>query len=340
MKHFLRNFGFPLFVTIGAIGVVFVRLGLAATLTALILAAIELAFSFDNAIINARILAKLTVLWRRVFLSIGIIIAVFLVRMLLPIVIVSLGSHLSFGTILNLALYHPAAYGQKLSAAGPSITIFGGVFLAALSLHFFIVENNNQWITIIERPFRRFIKWWLPLPITGAIVGLLTIAPFNAHHKTTLIAGCASIGTYAILHGVMSLLDRFFKPSKQTLQLGWSAFAAFLYLELLDTTLSFDGVIGAFAITNSVILIGVGLGVGAIWVRSLTLYMVVHKTLDNYKYLENGAYYAITILSIGMLLGAVDLINIPNPLVGFAGLFTIVLSLIASRRRLKRSAPA
>ena len=102
----------------------------------------------------------------------------------------------------------------------------------------------------------------------------------------------------------------------------------FMYLELLDASFSLDGVLGAFAITSDVVLIVAGLGVGAVWVRSLTVFMVRRGTLEAYKYLEHGAHYAIAVLAVAMLLSAVY--HIPEAITGLLGILLIGGSIVAS----------
>ena len=123
-------------------------------------------------------------------------------------------------------------------------------------------------------------------------------------------------------------------PGGQAMQLaGKAAFFLFLYLEVLDASFSFDGVVGAFAITSNVLTIAVGLGVGAFFVRELTVWLVRHDTLSEFVYLEHGAHYAIGVLAV---LLAVSLSHeIPELITGLAGVGFIGLSLWSSLRRRK-----
>ncbi|MFO0005646.1 MAG: DUF475 domain-containing protein, partial [bacterium] len=97
-----------------------------------------------------------------------------------------------------------------------------------------------------------------------------------------------------------------------------SGIAAFLYLEVLDASFSFDGVIGAFAITRDVVIIMLGLAIGAMFVRSMTVYLVNKGTLDRFVFLEHGAHYAIGVLAVIMLIGTVQ--HVPEVLTGFIGI--------------------
>ena len=105
-------------------------------------------------------------------------------------------------------------------------------------------------------------------------------------------------------------------------------FGAFLYLEVLDASFSFDGVIGAFALSQNLFVIAIGLGIGAMYVRSMTIMLVEKGTLAQYRFLEHGAFYAIIALSIVMY--AQSLIHIPEVITGLCGASLIGLSLWAS----------
>lgn len=334
MKQLIRTFGLSASLTLVAFIYVLISLGVRAMLIMLVLAVIELAFSFDNAVINAKVLGLLNTFWRKLFLSLGIIIAIFGVRLLLPLFIVGLTAHLSLGHVADLALHHPHVYAEKLDIAHPSISAFGGAFLCMLVLHFFTSEREVQWLRIIEQPLRRWSRWWLPLVCTFSLVTLVSLLPTNAHARDTFIAGSVGMLTYAALNGAIELVGKIFGNKTAVKRIGWAAFATFMYLELLDASLSFDGVIGAFAITSEVVLIALGLGVGAIWVRSLTVYMVRHKTLDSYRYLEHGAHYAIAILALAML-GSV-IVEVPDFISGLLCLGVIGAAVLTSREALQR----
>ena len=331
----MRNFGLSLSISLAILGVVVGYMGLGSVAVVIVLASIELALSFDNAVINARLLSRLNPLWRFLFLSVGIIVAVFGIRMLLPLLIVSISAHLSIGDVTSLALRHPDIYSRKLTDAYPSVTAFGGAFLMMVSLRFFMAKRDVHWIKAIEQLLSRFVKYRLSLLMMIIVILVLAALPFNHHSRATLWSGLAGLLVYVIVQGIMSLIDNMLGDHTSAKQLGWTAFATFLYLELLDASMSFDNVIAAFAITNKVLLIAAGLGIGAIWVRSLTVYMVRRRTLDAYKYLEHGAQYAITVLALAMLLSMV--IEVPDPLIGFLCLILITASVISSRRALLKN---
>lgn len=326
----LRILGFSIFITIAALIVAFLYGGAPAAITTLFLIAVEMAISFDNAIVNAKVLTKLSRFWQQIFLTVGIFIAIFVVRFLLPIVIVMFTAHLSFGEVFNLALNDTAKYGEKLNDAHVIIAGFGGSFLLALSVYFLLdKERKVYWIKQIEQPLSKLGgKFWLPPVIVIAII--LVISLF-VHHDTQdfIRAGIFGTLTYTFIKSVLDFAERF-APTGKKHYTGWPAFLGFLYLELLDASFSLDGVLGAFAITNKVLLIALGLGVGAFWVRSFTIMMVRRGTLTVYKYLDHGAHYAILILSLSLLIGSIQ--KLPSAFIGTSCIAVILISFWASRR--------
>lgn len=324
-----RQFTTSIIVTIVATLGALIVLGPGAAITTLVLIAIEIAFSFDNAVINAKILERMTELWRRLFLTVGMLIAIVGMRLVFPILIVSVTTKLGWQRVVDLALNKPEEYAHFLEAAHVTISAFGGGFLLVLVLYFFMDHNREiLWLDRIERPLQRLggAQWLAPIV---AIVVITSIALLSDHTSTVLGAGLSGAVGYSLLNFVIGLLGRLTGQSGVGKYTGWGAAIAFLYLEVLDASFSFDGVLGAFAITNSVPIIAIGLGVGALWVRSITLFMVKNGTLAAYRYLEHGAHYAILVLAAALLLSI--FINIPDAITGIAGLGVIGASLIASR---------
>lgn len=301
---------------------------------------IEITFSFDNAVVNAKILKKMSDLWQKLFLSVGIIIAIFGMRLVFPIVIVMITAGLSWGEVIDLALNHPTEYAEKLEIAHPTITAFGGAFLLMLTLHFFLEdEKRYHWWKWFEVKAHRIGAgiWWLPAVITSLFIVVLAAVPLNHHPADTLKAGFIGLATYVAIHGLALLVGRTANRSTAglTKYTGWAGLTMFLYLELLDASFSLDGVLGAFAITSDVVLIVAGLGIGAVWVRSLTVYMVRRGTLEAYRYLEHGAHYAIAVLAFAMLFGA--WYEIPEAITGLVGLGIIVSAIVTSIQVRKQS---
>ncbi len=185
----VRIFAFSILATVLTFIAIGYYLGPGAFAVALILMAVELAFSFDNAIINAKILATMSEFWQKLFLTVGILIAIFGMRVIFPVVIVMLTADLSWSSVVDLALNHPKEYAEKLDLAHPTISSFGGAFLLMLALHFFLDDHREvQWIKKIERPLSRFAYWWAPALVASVVLGIFALLPFNQHPGETMRA--------------------------------------------------------------------------------------------------------------------------------------------------------
>lgn len=330
-----RIFSFSGLATAAILVIVLLVAGPAAFLIALALIIIEVTFSFDNAVINARILRELSPFWQKIFLTVGIAIAVFGMRIVFPIAIVAATTALHWKEVLNLSLNDPDKYAHALEQAAPSIAGFGSAFLLMLVLHFFLnPEKKMHWL----KPFERFLagvpgRWSYTIVVAGIVVAVAAL-PANNHPGDTLKAGLAGIFTYLVIHG----LSDHFMPHlhrRRIIRTGVAGFVGFMYLEVLDASFSLDGVIGAFALTNQVLLIAAGLGVGAVWVRSMTVYITRRETLNVYRYLEHGAHYAIGVLALSLIAGLFW--DIPEIATGLLGIVIISFSVIASRKANKES---
>lgn len=332
--HPFRIFFVSGFITLASLVFVGVELGISALFVAMALILIEVTFSFDNAIINAKVLSTMSKFWQTMFITIGILIAVFGMRLVFPIVIVMITAGLSAGEVIDLALNNPTLYSERLQDSHVAIASFGGMFLMMLALHFFFDPSRKvQWIDVIEKPLQRLGKWWTYALSSFAILLIVSILPFNQHQGETFVAGTLGIITYMIVHGLAELFTKRqgmsnTGPSKAVVRTGMAGFMSFLYLEVLDASFSFDSVIGAFAITQDVVLIAIGLGIGAIWVRSLTIFMVRRHVLKAYRYLEHGAHYTIGVLATVLLVSL--FIDIPEAIAGVGGLVIIGLSIASS----------
>jgi hypothetical protein len=303
-------YAFSFLVTAAVFFGVGVFSGPAALLTVLVLCALEITFSFDNAVVNAKVLQKMPEFWQRMFLTVGILIAVFGMRLVLPIMLVSLTAGLSMGDVVRLALDHPDEYARYLTEAHPIIASFGGIFLLMIFLEFILDYGRKiHWFRALERPLMQIGRLRQVAPLL-ALTALVVVTEFlgGEHKFTVLIAGVLGIITYLAIRSLAEVFElKQEKELKHNIMdrhtLMRAGFVNFLYLELLDASFSFDGVIGAFAITNMVLLIAAGLGVGAMWVRSMTIHIVRHNTLLRYRYLDHGAHYAIGALAVMLLLG-------------------------------------
>jgi hypothetical protein len=338
MSRLLRHYWLELSVTFAAWVLVGWKMGLAAMLTTIILSMLEITLSADNAVVNSRVLVRMSKLWRLIFLTVGIFIAVFLVRFALPIFMVAVMTPLSGSDVVNLALYDADKYGEYLHDISPSINTFGGIFLFLVALFFFMErERRYLWIRPIETFLQRIGRWSSAKYVVAALVFVPILAIVDSeNYSEVLYALIAGAGTYLVLHGITFLMEKVNDKNKLKEQVGWTAFVSFMYLEVLDASFSLDGVVGAFALTNNIIIIMVGLGIGALWVRTMTLYMVKHQTLTEYRYLESGAHWAIVCLAMIMFLKLAH-IELPELLIGTVGLSFIGASVLSSIRANKKS---
>jgi uncharacterized protein len=314
----------------------FVWGGWSALFTVAVLTLLEITFSADNAVVNSKVITTLSPFWRALFMTAGIFVAVFVVRFVLPVVIVMLTANLGFSEALNLALNDAPHYEEELTKAEPLINAFGGTFLLMIALSYFIdYEKKTHWFTFLERWLGKLgqldnITTFIML--AGSLLLYFTVDP--AYHATVLVAAICAM----VLHIGLDLMAAAFEHGKSGMiskqKIGLAAFAAFLYLEILDASFSLDGVIGAFALTNSVLLIMAGLGAGAVWVRAMTIHLVKAKTLSKYVYLEHGAHWAIGFLGAVMYLKLYH-VELPEWLVGSLGLIFITLAIAWSKKRSK-----
>ncbi len=270
-------------------------------LTVSLLCVLEISLSFDNAVVNATVIKKMDKKWKKRFLLWGMLVAVFGMRFLFPVIIVSVAGGISLTDSVLMALQRPDQYASMMLAAHLAVSSYGGAFLLMVALHFFLnAKKHNHWFPVIEGPFAKFaaVK---SSEIMLALIIILVIYKFMQpeFQSTFITSALCGIVTYLVVHGLSDLLG-----DGKTKSVKWmsSGLGIFLYLEVLDASFSFDGVIGAFAITKQLYEIMIGLGVGAFFVRGLTLYLVDHEKLDQYQYLEHGAFYALAALAFFMLL--------------------------------------
>ncbi len=304
----------------------------------LVLGVLEVSLSFDNAVVNAGVLKHLSDLWRRLFLTVGIFIAVFGMRLIFPIVIVSVATGMSIGPVVELALSQPEKYSQALTDHYASIAAFGGMFLMLVFLNFLFDQKRKiHWLGAIERLIGSLGKAG-SMSVIVAIACLLGTRFFLPPDvfDDVLFAGLGGILLFLLVDSIDALFsmgdEEGGSPAKR------SGIAAFLYLEVLDASFSFDGVIGAFAITRDVVIIMLGLAIGAMFVRSMTIYLVHKGTLDQFVFLEHGAHYAIGALAVIMLIGTAY--HVPEVFTGVIGVGFIAASVWSSIRHRKRSPEA
>ncbi len=263
-----------------------------------LLGILEVSLSFDNAVVNAKVLGGMSEQWRRRFIIWGIPIAVFGMRFLFPIIIVAVVAGLGILQTAQLAINDPASYHEALASNKELIYIFGGAFLLMVFLRFFFEDKEVFWLKIVEDNILvRHLAKSAATPLMIAILGGLILVGFT-HNYSFALAYFGAI----LLHTALHMFDEILSGDSANSVATKSGLAGFLYLEVLDASFSFDGVIGAFAMSENIFIIMIGLGIGAMFVRSLTLFMVEKKTLQSFIFLEHGAHYAILALAIIMFI--------------------------------------
>lgn len=315
------------------------NLGLGMLFTVLVLTLLETTFSADNAVVNSKVLVTMSPFWQKLFMTVGIFIAVFVVRFALPIVIVMLGAGLSFGNVIDLALNHPAEYKHEIEKAEPVISAFGGTFLLMITLSYFIDYNKKtHWLPFLEKYLGKLGKFDNVTVFIMLITTLIIYATVDpAHHGTIFLASISAMALHIGLELLGAAMGNAEKKTKIKQRTGMAAFAAFMYLEILDASFSLDGVIGAFALTTNIVVIIAGLGAGAIWVRAMTIHLVRSNALAKYVFLEHGAHWAIGFLGGIMLLKLYHII-LPEFIVGGLGIGFIGLAIWWSKRKSKELA--
>jgi hypothetical protein len=357
----LRIFGGSYAVTVLALIAALLYGGWEGLVLCAILGILEVSLSFDNAVVNATVLERMDAFWQRIFLTVGVLIAVFGMRLIFPLIVVSVTAGLNPVEAIQLALQHgapddPTSYAYLLNQAYPDIAAFGGMFLLMLFLDWVFEERDVHWLGWLERALQR-IGQLNRLSIVIALAVLAVLAETLAEDPgAVLLSGLLGLLVYLLVNGLGDLFEQSADdvaddaaddteatekparggPSQLAKATGRAGFFLFLYLEVLDAAFSFDGVIGAFAITTDPILIALGLGfIGAMFVRSLTVFLVRKGTLQDYVFLEHGAHWAIGALSVILLIGIGYHVNeIITGLIGVAFIGAAFLSSVLRNRRL------
>ncbi len=370
----VRTFGWSIGVTIASLIVAFLYGGWTAFALCLILGILEVSLSFDNAVVNAKILERMSEFWQKIFLTVGIAIAVFGMRLVFPLLIVGITADLGPLEAISLAMEkgdpeEPGSYGYVLNEAHPQIAAFGGMFLLMLFLDFIFEDREIKWLTWLEKPLARIGKLDQLSVVVGGVALVLAAELLAEDPHIVLVSGILGMITYLAVNGLGTLFEsssvvpddddapadhapshspgihgdadkiaqvvRPGGPSAAAKATGKAGFFLFLYLEVLDASFSFDGVIGAFAITSDPIIIALGLGfIGAMFVRSITVYLVRQGTLSDYVYLEHGAHWAIGALAT-ILLVSIGY-HVDEIITGLVGVAFIGAAFWSSLRRNRR----
>lgn len=337
MNHHLRIFSLSYVVTLFCMCIAgwwgYNHGGMATALGAVwitaVLGVMEVSLSFDNAVVNASVLRHWNAFWQRLFLTVGILVAVFGMRLLFPLLIVSITTDLGLLAVWNMAMENPSEYSERLQAHHAEVSAFGGMFLMLVFLNFVLDESkDHHWIEWLEQRLARLGKI-NAISVFISLMALLVSLSW-VPEESELAVLTAGIWGIVIYQGVdvISIFLGTDENDKLGDNIRKGSVGGFLYLEVLDASFSFDGVIGAFAITRDVVIIMLGLAIGAMFVRSLTVYLVQMGTLEKFVFLEHGAHWAIGLLA-GIMLVSMNF-HVPEAFTGLAGVGIILLSLWSS----------
>lgn len=314
MKYFYSSFA----ITLIGMLIAFYLGGISAAYICFLLCVLEVSLSFDNAVVNAKVLNTMSKIWQDRFIIFGIPIAVFGMRFLFPLLVVSIASKHGMIETLNFAISQPQKYHEILSLHKNEIYIFGGAFLIMVFFDFFFEkEKEIFWISILEN--NSLVRALKKVPFINIILIVICGIYLYLYTKSTLYL--TAFFSAVAIHILISLLNKIFSSNGVRVGL-----MGFLYLEVLDASFSFDGVVGAFALSENIFIIMIGLGIGAMFVRSITIYLVERKTLTQFAYLEHGAHYAILALALIMFIKVFHEVGeITTGTIGFAFIFVAFL---------------
>ena len=335
----LKDFKIPLSLTVLALIAAYLLGGVKDMLIVAVLSVLEISLSLDNAVVNASVLKNWSEKWRNRFMVFGLPVAVFGMRLVFPLLIVAVIGHIGMWDALKLAIESPAQYASILTSAHHRVSRIRRRVPAdgVLQVH----ARHRQGRALDRLPGRPDEP---PRPHHGAGSG--TDAR-HRHRRVALRAGSRAGGlpargafgviSFVIAHGIGDLIG----GEETGTRVVREGVAGFMYLEVLDSSFSFDGVIGAFALSNNIFLIALGLGVGAAYIREMTLVLLKKGTLAQYRYLEHGAFWAIGALATIMFLGVkFEVPEVITGLVGAAMIAAAVWSSIVVQRKEDRTAVA
>ncbi len=253
----------------------------------------ETVSSIDNAVINAEVLRTMSQKARKWFLLWGLLFAVFVVRGLLPWVIIW-GTNPSLGFIgsFTATLSSDPLVMEAVEATAPILLMGGGVFLLFLFFHWLFLETKNYGLKGERFIYSQGVWFYAVVSI------ILSAVVWTSLHQNPVMAFSAVVGSTAffIIHGFRQNAER---EEEELIDSARSDLSKIFYLEIIDATFSIDGVLGAFAFTLAVPLILLGNGIGALVVRQLTVTNI--DRVKKYIYLKNGAMYSVLILGLIML---------------------------------------
>ncbi len=324
MKHYWS----ALVVAVVAVACGYLLGGLAGAWVVAVLGILEVSLSFDNAVVNASILQNWSPAWRKRFIMFGMPVAVFGMRFAFPLIIVAIIAGIGPIQAFTLAMKNPAEYARILTSSHYEIAAYGGAFLMMIFFKYFMDEEKKlHWIGIVESRMAMLGK--LEAIQVALVLGVLILAArlLQADERLNfIIAGLAGLITFILADAFGTLVGG--QDEEAAGKVVKEGVMGMLYLELLDASFSFDGVMGAFAISNNILVISLGLGIGAMFVRSITLHLVESGKLAEYRFLEHSAFWAIGALAVITIVSIKY--EIPDVVTGFIGGTLVGLGLFSS----------
>jgi len=304
----------------------FLYSGLKGVLEGSMVSLLEVSLSFDNAVMNALVLSAMARVWRRRFITWGILVAVFGMRFLFPLLIVSVTAKMGMGKALELALHSPELYAHYLESSEELILSFGGAFLLMVFINWlFDAAKEVHWIGFLEEKASRVARLG-EVKLIIALLTLFLIGVLKGEGDVVLAMILGTI-TFEVVNFVKRAVNSFSGAGKS------SGLANFIYLELLDASCSLDGTISAFAVSTNLVVITIGLSVGAFILRSLTVHFVDTGNVGRFPYLEHGAHWGVG--GLGILMLTELFVRIPEWAVSLVALFFILSSLYSSVKRVE-----
>lgn len=322
---------------IGFLQTAYLSVALSSLFICFVLGILEFSLSFDNAVVNASLLKEMDKIWQKYFLTWGMLIAVFGMRLLFPLLIVGVAAHKNPLEVLYLAVKEPGHYAAILKETHTEIMGFGGAFLTMVGLKYFLDEEKEiHWVYKIEKMLS-LLGQIKAFEIIVVLLALMITEHFidGAEKIIFLLSSLSGIICFILVETIGHFLSS--KKPKNDLgkAVAKAGLGAFIYLEMMDASFSFDGVIGAFALSNNIFIIALGLGIGSMFVRSLTVLFVEKEVLGEYRYLEHGAFWAILILAIFMFIEIKY--DIPEIVTGSIGILLILSAFFSSLRWNKKN---
>lgn len=342
---FFKTFGWSFALTAAAMIFAFIYGSWEALAITGILIIIEITLSFDNAIVNARVLEGMNAFWRKMFLTVGILIAVVGVRFALPVILVSATTGLGATEVVRLAFENgdphvEGTYGYYVLDAHPQLASLAGMFLLMLFFSWLFGEKEHAWIKPLEGPLGK-LEGLTALPTILSLITLAVFASANPDRSNDiLISGLIGLIAFLAIDTLSSLFEVEDENGESNggaavaSTVGKAGFLGFMYLEFLDASFSMDSLGAGLAITSNIVILILGLGVGAIFVRSMTIYLVNSGSLNTYRYLESGAMWAIGALAFILFISIKS--HVPETVTGAIGIafvgLAFLFSVLANRR--------